>query len=957
MIRYSISAVFLLLICTSVARGQILLQQTYTSVAAPIAEPGIDIRSVGATYHQVFWFPSPGVSSCTVAVDSSADGITWSSGGIIVGQTCTSTSSSVLITNTSANFVRVNVTNISGGTVTIIYKNYGNSLVVGGLGTANTLPVYTASNTLGNSNFTEVSGTSDTATGILSICGGSNKHHPWVDASCYGMKSDSGVTDNTTPCANLTAALVDGDTVVFQAGTPGTYYGFGTGSANPCVFSGSWNHIRCSSLAGGNANSGDSACRFRPGNVTLGAPTLASGVVITTATTGGTVAAGTYTKFEATELNPNGETTASPDYPSITTTGPTSTVTMVSPKWQGNAYIYVPFLNDGTHGIQCQTAADCDWINNDNGGTNCSGCGSPIPMSFSVKIKTLETNAQIPPGSSTATNGQAIITIGNLDPNATPVSGSVEIEGFNFEDFGSPVGGIGIAVISSNVPRVTRCDFGNWAAVGTGTTKGGGITTGTIAGTIYGGSDNHLLMPWGGVGLALLGGGTSGNWMQTHQLGHKNNTISFYATSRSGGVYVDFKWMNIGNGQVGLLTTGVGTVLSFAPQHWGLTSNSASCPTTCKPSIGVLLNGSGTISNTSWETGALTTEGAGTTSLTATITLATTSPNITITGSTAIFSQSATGAVVTITTIPKNFAIKRVLSATTADFETAPTSGQATTCAVSCNMTYFLNVGAVLMGVRNGIFTLRSGSVNPIAAMEDDGVSQTVVFTVNAFTGNGQILQTPKAALLSANNSVLQVGSSTANSNFVWAGQQASLSLCKTISPVVTVSASTTADQVLMNCDLPAGEMQPGENLSIWLAGIYSLPAASTATVNLKLKMCTASGCATGTVVTLVTITSAANGNAGAVTNNAFNFSGQFMTSGVIGDPITTTATMEAHGTMGIDQGAATTSADSFFSDTNTAVTASFDGTVEEFLTVTIAFSVASTSNTATQRQLFVQTN
>jgi len=61
-------------------------------------------------------------------------------------------------------------------------------------------------------------------------------------------------------------------------------------------------------------------------------------------------------------------------------------------------------------------------------------------------------------------------------------------------------------------------------------------------------------------------------------------------------------------------------------------------------------------------------------------------------------------------------------------------------------------------------------------------------------------------------------------------------------------------------------------------------------------------------------------------------------------------------GSLLVDLGVGNTIADSIFADTNTATVVRFDATVQLFLQETIAFSVASASNSATQRQLVVDT-
>jgi hypothetical protein len=178
---------------------------------------------------------------------------------------------------------------------------------------------------------------------------------------------------------------------------------------------------------------------------------------------------------------------------------------------------------------------------------------------------------------------------------------------------------------------------------------------------------------------------------------------------------------------------------------------------------------------------------------------------------------------------------------------------------------------------------------------------------------------------------------------------------CRTVVNVtpVTVSANVTTDQNLMVFTLPANCLNVvGRTLRIFVAGVYSTAAASTAQMTLKVKICSVSGCGSGNVASVISIQSAALGTL-TITNNAWN--GTFyVTTQTAG----ATGAWEAHGALGIDEGALATAADSFFNDSNIAtVTGSpsaIDTTAQNFLQVTFAFSAASASNSVTQRQLVI---
>jgi hypothetical protein len=158
----------------------------------------------------------------------------------------------------------------------------------------------------------------------------------------------------------------------------------------------------------------------------------------------------------------------------------------------------------------------------------------------------------------------------------------------------------------------------------------------------------------------------------------------------------------------------------------------------------------------------------------------------------------------------------------------------------------------------------------------------------------------------------------------------------------VTVNANVATDQNLMSVSVPAGTLNRiNRSLRVWLSGVYSTPAASTTAVVVKVKLGS---------LTLATWTSTALAGIQA-TNDQFNISAVFtvQTAGA-------TAALEGHGNLIIDLGVGNTVADSTFADVNTATVSSVDLTAAQTLQVTIAFTVASGSNTATQRQMVIET-
>jgi hypothetical protein len=157
----------------------------------------------------------------------------------------------------------------------------------------------------------------------------------------------------------------------------------------------------------------------------------------------------------------------------------------------------------------------------------------------------------------------------------------------------------------------------------------------------------------------------------------------------------------------------------------------------------------------------------------------------------------------------------------------------------------------------------------------------------------------------------------------------------------VTVNANVATDQSLMTVSVPAGTLnRVGRSLRVWCAGVFSTPAAQTEVLTFKVKL---------GALTLISIPIPSQSFT--ATNNQFNISSvlSVQTGGATG-------VFEAHGNLVIDLGVGNLVADSTFADQNTAVSSTIDLTAAQTLQITVSASVASTSNSFTQRQMVSET-
>lgn len=124
-----LTALFFLFSFVHVSYADGLNTRVFTGTGSSIT---IRTSGTGIDYHKLTWNKTGTVSGCTVALDSSVDGVTWSAGGVITGQTCTSNGVST-IANTVVNYIRMTVTAFTGtGNVSVTWNGFISNPVSGG---------------------------------------------------------------------------------------------------------------------------------------------------------------------------------------------------------------------------------------------------------------------------------------------------------------------------------------------------------------------------------------------------------------------------------------------------------------------------------------------------------------------------------------------------------------------------------------------------------------------------------------------------------------------------------------------------------------------------------------------------------------------------------------------------------------------------------------------------------
>lgn len=192
-------------------------------------------------------------------------------------------------------------------------------------------------------------------------------------------------------------------------------------------------------------------------------------------------------------------------------------------------------------------------------------------------------------------------------------------------------------------------------------------------------------------------------------------------------------------------------------------------------------------------------------------------------------------------------------------------------------------------------------------------------------------------------------------SNQPWGNEAAQMAGALGFNPDVIASSYTTTaqatanvstDQNLVAIPLLANQLlKANRTLQVKGGGIYSLGAASTVTI--KVKLCTVSGCGSGTVITACQFATGSNANTAVV--SSFNYECNIGTSTAAG----ANSKVIGKGVLNIEVGASNTAALSQFGDVTTAESSTIDLTGSVFVQTSVTFGTANASNTATQMQTF----
>lgn len=129
-----------ILLLSSLSFAQITTQNVTTFTTASQAPVIVNNIGSGTHFYRFTWNVTGTVSACTIALDSSPDGTTWTAGGIIAGQACT-TNGTFTSGSVTFNYYRINPNASITGTGSVIMNTSGYATNPAGGGVAGCITV------------------------------------------------------------------------------------------------------------------------------------------------------------------------------------------------------------------------------------------------------------------------------------------------------------------------------------------------------------------------------------------------------------------------------------------------------------------------------------------------------------------------------------------------------------------------------------------------------------------------------------------------------------------------------------------------------------------------------------------------------------------------------------------------------------------------------------------------
>jgi hypothetical protein len=166
----------------------------------------------------------------------------------------------------------------------------------------------------------------------------------------------------------------------------------------------------------------------------------------------------------------------------------------------------------------------------------------------------------------------------------------------------------------------------------------------------------------------------------------------------------------------------------------------------------------------------------------------------------------------------------------------------------------------------------------------------------------------------------------------------------------ITTANFTALIAAASDVKIPANFLNvAGKKVRVHGSGVYTTGAASL--LNVRVDLCTISGCASGTDFAAAGCAVVTTNQANVLANGQFSIDCTFTTTSTLG----ASGTLMAKALVCAQLGAATTAVQSCFQDAVLAVSAAVDETVDEFVNISFKFTTSNAGNSAILNEMTVE--
>ncbi len=184
---------------------------TLSQVVLPFIDTTLQQNSL-ILYHELIWTPNASVATCSVRIDSSVDGVTWTTGGIITAQNCaTAGNTGVPGSSVQANYIRIVVSTLTGTGASVILQYEGWAYAPGGGGSTGVTSLNTLTGAITLAAGTNITLTTSGNTITIAASGGGS------GCSVSGTSGQLVYNNGSSGCSSSATTITSGGSITLPS--------------------------------------------------------------------------------------------------------------------------------------------------------------------------------------------------------------------------------------------------------------------------------------------------------------------------------------------------------------------------------------------------------------------------------------------------------------------------------------------------------------------------------------------------------------------------------------------------------------------------------------------------------------------------------------------------------------------------------------------------------------------